>query len=71
MSQANISKQEMDLLLRIIREKHLTLESAGMTGTAEHSSLRSLEDRLGCLSGKNYEVTAINYGTEFQSQVNS
>lgn len=69
MNQAIINKQEMNLILSVIREKHLALESAGTAGTDEHSSLRSLEERLGCLIGKNYQVTPIDYGTVFPSHV--
>ena len=66
-NQATISKREMNLILGVIREKYLALESMGTAGTDEYSSLRSLEDRLGSLNGKSYQVTPVDYGTEFPS----
>jgi len=70
MNKTSISKQELTLLLRIIREKHLALESTGKAGTDEHKSLRSLEDRLGSISGENFQVAELEKPAEFPSRVN-
>lgn len=59
MNKISISKQEMNLLVLAVRDMHLALESKGKNGTDEHSSFRSLEDKLGSISGEKFQVEGL------------
>ena len=69
MNKTSISRQEMNLLLRAIRELYLALESTGKAGTDEQKNLRSLEDKLGSINGEKFELAELKQPATFPKQV--
>jgi len=56
MNETTLSRKELNLVVQIIKEKHLALGSKGEVGCEEHRLLRSLEDKLGSISGNRFKL---------------
>lgn len=56
MNKTTINKQQMNLIIKAVREMYLSLELSGKASTDEHRSLRNLEDMLGNISGDEFNI---------------